>query len=74
MNGNESTGQGGRPEAAALVEATLEELWRAEGVGGWDGCKELLRVPRGSGLQAVSGQAPAQVRPLSTFRPLQVVS
>lgn len=36
MNGNESTGEGGRPEVAALVEATLEELEGGEGWGlGW---------------------------------------
>lgn len=33
------------------MEATPEELWRAEGVGDGDGCKERLRSPRGSGLR-----------------------
>lgn len=66
MSGNESTGEGGWPR----------QLWRCSGglkrVGNGDGCKQWLRIPNGTGLRAVSGQAPRAGQGLHCIRALPV--
>lgn len=55
-----------------MTQATLECSGGLKRVGDGDGCKQGLRIPNGTGLRAVSGQAPRAGQGLHCIRVLPV--